>query len=378
MYSYHSSDPSVSHNQLTTTSPYAGTLSAFRTGTMLRSRYSHLIRAPEGAKKINFWASDSQRVIETAKYFATGLFGLSWAEKYAQLHIIPETSDLGGDTLTPGDTCHAYQCDKELGRGHGYKQLWKFRDTYLPDISARLHSQNPSLRFTNSEVYSMQEMCGFETLARGSSPWCDVFTHEDWLNFEYARDVLHYYRTGPGNVYSAAMGWLFLNATANILEEGPDAGTLFFSLYAPSSHLKDPVILTPPKSVHDGDILPLVTALDLYREATQSPLPTTHRPPSRSFLTSQLVPMSGRLIFELLSCPADHPHHPQHRHRKFVRLNINDGIVALPHCASGPGSSCPLEEFLAHVKRRGMEAGDFRKTCGLGDNSTAAISFLHQ
>ncbi len=77
----------------------------------------------------------------------------------------------------------------------------------------------------------MQEMCGFETLARGSSPWCDVFTHEDWLNFEYARDVIHYYRAGPGNRFGAPMGWLWLNATASLLEKGPDAGKLFFSLY---------------------------------------------------------------------------------------------------------------------------------------------------
>ena len=77
----------------------------------------------------------------------------------------------------------------------------------------------------------MQEMCGFETLVRGSSPWCDVFSHEDWRNFEYARDVIHYYRAGSGNPFGAVMGWLWLNATANLLEAGPGAGTLFFSLY---------------------------------------------------------------------------------------------------------------------------------------------------
>lgn len=25
----------------------------------------------------------------------------------------------------------------------------------------------------------MQEMCGFETTARGSSPWCDIFTDDN-------------------------------------------------------------------------------------------------------------------------------------------------------------------------------------------------------
>src|SRR5207247_4216020 len=120
--------------------------------------------------------------------------------------------------------------DLEKGHNYGAKMLEKFRATYLGKISDRLHKQNPQIRFNDSEIYSMQEMCGFETLVRGSSKWCNVFTHEDWLNFEYARDVIHFYRAGPGNPYGPAMGWLWLNATANLLRDGPSVGQLFFSL----------------------------------------------------------------------------------------------------------------------------------------------------
>lgn len=74
--------------------------------------------------------------------------------------------------------------------------LAKFRATYLPAIAARLEKDNPQIVFSDAEIYSMQEMCGFETLVRGSSKWCDLFTHADWENFEYARDVIHYYRAG--------------------------------------------------------------------------------------------------------------------------------------------------------------------------------------
>lgn len=77
----------------------------------------------------------------------------------------------------------------------------------------------------------MQEMCGFETTVRGSSKWCNVFSQDEWLKFEYARDVIHFYRTGPGNQYAMAMGWLWLNATASLIQKGPEAGPVFFSLY---------------------------------------------------------------------------------------------------------------------------------------------------
>lgn len=179
---------------------------------------------------MNFWASSTTRVAETARYFAAGLFGLDWASEKATLHIIPGSADLGANTLTPQNTCLNYRSDTELGHDYGYTQLAKFSATYLPAISARFQQQNPDIAFTNREIYSMQEICGFETLARGNSPWCEIFTHEDWRNFEYARDVIHYYRAGPGNRFGATMGWLWLNATANLLEKGPDAGKLFFSL----------------------------------------------------------------------------------------------------------------------------------------------------
>ncbi|KAL9030929.1 MAG: hypothetical protein Q9196_001003 [Gyalolechia fulgens] len=352
------SDPSAEHDQLTTTGPYAGTLSAFAAGTRLRTQYLDLVSSPLLAKPVNFWASDCNRVIETARYFATGFFGLDWdSDTTAQLHIIPETPDRGADTLTPGDTCLKYRQNMRIGHDYGLMLLSRFRSTYLPAISARFEAQNPGIRFTDGELYSMQEMCGFEILVRGSSPWCDVFSHEDWMNFEYARDVIHYYRAGPGNPFGPAMGWLWLNATANLLAAGGNNARFFFSF------------------VHDGDIVPMVAALDLF--PSQEHLPVTHRPKSRQWQTSQIVPMNGRIIFERLSCksPATNT---DTGGRPFIRIIMNDGVIALPDCNSGPGSSCPLEDFLALVRRRGKEVGDFRGICGLGDDAPARISFLHQ
>ncbi|KAK5009627.1 hypothetical protein LTR60_005155 [Cryomyces antarcticus] len=241
-WNYFTFDPQAHFEQLTTTGPFAGTLEAFTTGVKLRTRYEHLLPSSQSLNKINLWASDSNRVIETARYFAAGLFGLDW-QKTAHLHIIPETADRGADTLTPGDTCLKYADNVDpYGHDYGARMLMEYRSTYLPAISERLLKQNPDMQFTNSEVYSMQEMCGFETTVRGSSQWCDVFTKEEWLAFEYARDVIHYYRAGPGNPYGAVMGWLWLNATANLLAEGPEAGPLFFSLYVYTSRLSSTVV----------------------------------------------------------------------------------------------------------------------------------------
>jgi acid phosphatase len=63
---------------------------------------------------------------------------------------------------------------------------------------------------------------------------------------------------------------------------------------------------------------------------------------------------------------------------RFVRLNINDGITAIPDCHSGPGNSCPLRQFAARTKKRGEEVGDFKELCGLEDGAEEKIKFLHQ
>lgn len=229
-WTYFTDNPSKDLEHLTATGPYAGTLDAFTTGVRFRTRYEHLL--PKGSST-RLWASDSERVIQTARYFSSGLFGLDWeTDGAAELQVIPETPDRRADTLTPGDTCLRYVDDTEQGHDKGVNMLARFHETYIPAIADRLSAkeQNPNIRFSNLEIFSMQEMCGFEIMTRGSSPWCDVFSEEDWDNFEYARDLIHYYRAGPGNPYAGAMGWLWLNATTTLLRHGPGAGTMFFSL----------------------------------------------------------------------------------------------------------------------------------------------------
>ncbi|PYH91930.1 phosphoglycerate mutase-like protein [Aspergillus ellipticus CBS 707.79] len=355
-WTYFTSDPQRDFEQLTATGPYAGTLEAFTTGVRFLTRYEHLV--PHDSKT-KLWASDSARVISTARYFTSGLFGLGWETNgKAELEVIPETFERRADTLTPGDTCLRYIEDKDHGHDYGMNMLALFQQTYIPAIAERLITAqgNQALgTLTNWEVFSMQEMCGFETTSRGSSPWCDVFTHEDWENFEYARDLVHYYRGGPGNPYAGAMGWLWLNATTDLLRAGSGAGTMFFSF------------------VHDGDIAPFLAALDIMRDSKYDPsLPVTHVAQDRVWRTSAVLPMGGRVTLERMTCSSTGG-----RDEAFLRVNINDKIVPLPYCRSGPGMSCSLAEFFGHVDRRRVDFGDFKAVCGL-EGDVGRITFLRQ
>lgn len=363
--------------QLIPTGPFAGTLGAFKAGVALRTRYAKLRDVAIFRNHTNFWAADSPRVVDTARYFAAGFYGLDWKDDMANLHVVPETDDLGADTLTTGTTCTAYKSDPDGGRQKGLAKLEEWQNTYLPPTIQRFEEQNPGLNLSIQEAWTMQELCGFEVLARGNSPWCELFNHTEWESFAYARSLLHYYRSGPGNKYSAARAFPFINATTNLLSSGPFAGTLFFSF------------------VHDGDINPLLTFLDVFPNLPSPPAPfATTTSPNQTNLnntwdSSTLTPMGARLTLERLSCPAVYcrsnaPLYPNHVYcdkaveEKYVRVLVNDGVTAVPGCDGGPGKSCPLGEFEKRVMLRGWEVGDFGRVCGLEEGREKKVRFLHQ
>lgn len=127
----------------------------------------------------------------------------------------------------------------------------------------------------------------------------------------------------------------------------------------------------------------MITALNVINDPQH--LPATHIAHARKWRKSQVSPMGGRIILEVLSCKANRSSsergEPQEKaglDDRFVRLNVNDGITPLPDCADGPGQSCPLAHFVARTKRRGGEVGNFKEVCRLEEGDAEAISFLKQ
>ena len=209
------------------------------------------------------------------------------------------------------------------------------------------------------------EMCGFEILARGKSPWCDVFTRQEWSDFEYSRDLLHFYRAGPGNTYAGAMGFIWLNATQELISH-EETGGAYFSF------------------AHDGDIAAMLTALGIYngdrpvaKKDHNAPagipyLPPENFVPERVWKTSDLTPMGGRVIIERLRCWKSDVMDSN----AYIRVLINDGVVAIGgHPRDG---LLEIAQFEQLVRERGNAVGGFRDVCGLDSEVPDRITFLHQ
>lgn len=337
---------------LTATGPYAGTLQARDAGSELRLRYSHLLAS---RPRPIVWSCGSPRDVETAICFADGFFGPQWQDQdLASLVVIPETDDRGADTLTPGDTCLRYRHDDRLGHDLGYHKLNEWQQIFTESIIERLKENAVGVHLQALDIYSMMEMCGFEVLARGHSPWCEVFTHNEWLHFEYARDLLHFYRAGPGNVYAHTLGWPYLNATAELLAND-SSNDIYFSF------------------VHDGDIVPFIAALHLLDEKSlEQELPTDRMKEDRIWSTSDTVPMGGRVILERIACTA-----AAGGTERFVRVFINDGLMKLP----GPPSAIQIPCSVRIADFRNLVLSmptNFSDVCGLPPTAAKQITFLHQ
>lgn len=151
---------------------------------------------------------------------------------------------------------------------------------------------------------------------------------------------------------------------------------------------------------HDNNIPPLVSALGLWNNTVLS---DTQRDtnPLREFRSGHLVAFRGYLALERLSCTPPQPLSEDtgvfHQAgvlggtvvflntttpafnttapKLFIRVRADNAPVPIPTCASGPGKTCPFEEFVEMVNGPlAAAAGDFIEVCGLSNVTGPGVS----
>lgn len=310
--------------QETFSGPYSGLLDAFKRGSEYSSRYGHLW---DEESTIPIFAGGYERVVETARYFGMGFFGYNYSTS-AAMNIISENYTQGADSLTP--TCLA---------DTGLVACFLAQRT-LPQFDVavqRFNSQNPGLNLNSSDIMSLMSVGTFELQARPYSPWINAFTLDEWVAFGYIQDLSYYYCAGPGDPYQVAVGQVFANASFALLQAGPEHLSMSWNF------------------AYDAYITPVLAALGLNVPA--SPLPNNSIPFPNPYNSADIVPMGAHLVLERLSCNATAMSSPG----VFVRALLNEAVVPWPQCQSGPGFSCPLDEFAGIVG----QIPSFVETCGV-------------
>ncbi|KAF2845550.1 acid phosphatase-like protein [Plenodomus tracheiphilus IPT5] len=325
-------------------------------GSTWRLRYPDLYEYNTPFTMWANWYKSSPRVRDSARLFAQGFLGPN-ATELATIYALNSSDPRSWmNSLATSDLCTAYADEG----GSPYKDEWD--DVYLPPIRARLNAKiRGDFNFTEQDVSIIPYLCGFETQITGrQSPFCDILTEDEILQYEYAQDLRYWYGTGLGSDIEKYQMLPVVDMVTRRFKDGPDV------IYENGNST-----FSPPKIMasfsNDGQINQIIAATGVFDGEPQ--LPGDRILPNRLFRASRLTPMRGTVAFERLSCSPSSTYtsyaYPQGRsnNQTYMRIRFNEVVYPVFGCTSGPGSSCPLSQYEAIIGKKLTTAGSLTKLC---------------
>jgi hypothetical protein len=278
----------------------------FNLGVAYRQLYGHLLNNFTEAGTIPVFRTESEdRMVKTASNFAAGFFGVPEYLNQVNIEILVEKIGLN-NSGAPYMICENANV---AARGSiGSSAASKFALNVFNSTIARLQSQVSGVALDATDILNMLQLCAYETNALGYSAFCDLFSEDDFLNFEYYIDLSFYYDNGPGSPVSAAQGKGYLDeylarftgrypAPASALNETFDNTSTYFpldqSIYADATH--------------EVVVLNALVAFNLTALFDGPPLSRKQNHRQNSFIASKIVPFATHFTTQVLSCPSYSP-----------------------------------------------------------------------
>ncbi|KAI1759388.1 histidine acid phosphatase [Hypoxylon sp. FL1150] len=326
-----------------------GKLEASQLGVTLSFRYPNL-KLPS-----RVWTSSAERTVKSAESFVRGL---EQDDNEINVVSIYESKEAGANSLTPYSSCPAYSSS------FGSDQSAVYLEKFTKPIMARLNALAPEFNFTANDVYGMMELCGYEAVIRGSSPFCDLdlFSPDDWLGWEYTADVMYHYNVGYGNQISGVVGMPWFNASANVLmADSTDGQDIFVSF----THRELPPMVFVAMGLFNN------SAFGGSEAGINDTMPLDRINYRRAWKSSHVLPFLSNLAIERLNCSGSYGYDDG----DYYRVLVNSAPQPLPDCADGPGTTCSRAGFEKYVQDRVDLFQGFSQKCGVDyDNSTDIYS----
>ncbi|KAL1639894.1 hypothetical protein SLS58_007481 [Diplodia intermedia] len=329
-----------------------GTLEAMSLGVELARRY------PGFGTPKKVWTSTAERTVKSAQALISGLDRTS---NMSSLTQIAEEKTTGADSLTPYKACPAYSSSR------GSEQSSTFQKKYTAPIIARFNAEVPGFNWTASDIYGMQQLCGYESVIRGTSPFCSLslFSPDDWLAFEYTNDLMYHHNTGYGNPVAGAIGYPWLNATFASLASSANSSGESQNLYVSFTHRELPPTVLVAMGLFNGSDF-----TGANNPNATMPLDTVnHR---RTWKSSHILPFLTNIAVEKMSCDS----YGYDDGTEYYRALVNSAPQPLPGCVDGPGESCAAASFEKWVQDRAQVVGGFKEQCG-DDSGAESLSIYN-
>ncbi|UNI20617.1 Acid phosphatase [Purpureocillium takamizusanense] len=346
-----------------------GKVEAAQLGLSLSYRYPGL-RLPR-----RVWTSTAERTVESAKGLARGLEVDDGSIGVVEVY---EGKESGADSLTPYKSCKGYASDAGSDKQRAYVEAYTkpIVDRLNQDVARASGPAKLDFNFTTEDVVAMQALCGYETVIRGSSPFCstDLFDPDEWLQYEYGQDIQYHYNVGYGSRVAGAIGFPWLNATLGLLSSDADVQQ---DMYVSFTHRE-----LPPA---------VLVAMGLFNNSrfsgaddVNATMPLDQVNHGRAWVSSRILPFLANIAIERMNCSSPSSSSPSSSSSArndsssttFYRVLVNRAPQVLPGCLDGPGQSCSADGLRDFVRQREALFGGFSDICGnTYKNSTDLVTF---
>lgn len=309
-------------------------------GEAFYERYKNLGRDEEPFVR----AAGSQRVVESATNFTKGFYaargkGGNGAED--EVLVLPEEKGFN-NTLNHG-TCTAFERGPASEVRQKMQAVWK--SIWVPPIAARLNHFLPGANLTLDETIYMMDLCPFHTVATPHaatrSPFCNLFTKDEWRSYDYFMSLDKWYGYGQGNPLGPTQGVGWVNeliarltgkgvqdgtSTNSTLDGGEETFPLGRKLYADFSH--------------DNLMASVHAAMGLYNHTKDLPTGRKVAPgDAGGFSAAWTVPFAARMYVEKMRCEGE-------EQQELVRVIVNDRVVKLEGCEGDEEGRCEVGKFV--------------------------------
>ncbi|KAF2128653.1 phosphoglycerate mutase-like protein [Dothidotthia symphoricarpi CBS 119687] len=330
----------------------------FLLGVEYRQLYGHLLNNFTAAKTIPVFRTESQdRMVKTAENFAAGFFGVPEYMDQVNIEILVESIGVNNSGASY-DVCPNSNI---ASRGSiGSTVASRFAANAFNSTINRLQTQASGITFTSTDAIAMLQMCSYETHALGYSAFCNLFTEEDFLNYEYYYDLSFYYNNGPGSPVSAAQGKGYLDEyLGRFTGNYPSANSALNQTFDNTSTYFPLSQSIYADATHEVVLLDALVAFNLTALFDGPPLSAGGNRMQNTFVASKLVPFATHFTTQVLSCPAYTP-------TKQIRFIVNDAVVPIneshPGCPTDPDGLCSFDTVVSVLQKRSAEI-DFDYDC---------------
>nr|OQO20260.1 hypothetical protein B0A51_13704 [Rachicladosporium sp. CCFEE 5018] len=330
----------------------ADQLTLFGENEMINSGVKFYDRYEELASKLTPFirSSGEARVVESAQNWTQGFHAAKVSDRGARPHgdsaypysILAISEDAGVNNTLNHGLCTVFEDGPDGDIAAAAQKTWS--NIFAAPIRKRLNA-DLGANLTITQTIYMMDLCPFNTVASPTgaiSPFCALFTEQEWHQYGYYESLNKYYGYSQGNPLGPTQGVGYVNeliarltnrpvvdhtSTNSTLDSNPSTFPLGRKLYADFSH--------------DNDMTAIFSALGLYNTSTTPMLPNTtvvEAEQAGGYSAAWTVPFAARAYFEKLQCRGER--------EEYVRVIVNDRVQALEQCDGDRYGRCKLSKFV--------------------------------